>query len=136
MKLIELSNITPQTTAIGTPVNLGNIDRKLSCGCNANAFVVNGTTITLTLSGYYLIDLTAVSTATEEDTTDTLTIYANGTAIPSATSTNTLSAIGDSATHSISKIVRVFCNASLIISVIPSAEETLEFINLSIIKIA
>lgn len=137
MKLIELSNTTPQTTAIGTPVNLGSIDRRISCGNNnVTAFQVAPTTITLALTGYYLIDLTAVVTALTADTTDTLTIYANGTELPSAKSTATLTAVGDTATHSVSKIVRVFCNSSLTISIIPSAVSTLETINVSVIKLA
>lgn len=137
MKLIELANITAQTTTAGTPINVGTIDRKITCGCNGDtAFQTGANTLTIAQCGYYLIDITAVVTATTAETTNELTLYVNGTQFTSASSSVTLTAVGDKGTHNISKIIRVFPNSSVILSIVPTATLTLDTLNFSAIKIA
>lgn len=137
MKLIEVANIVAQNTIENSPINIGQIDRKVCCGCNnEGVFQTGATTLTLNQCGYYLINLTAVAIALTADTLSTITLNTNGTSIPSAVSSATLMAIGDVATHSISKIIRVFPNSALTLSFVSSTPITLNNVNISVVKVA
>lgn len=137
MKLIEVANIVAQNTTENSPINIGQIDRKVCCGCNSEGvFQTGSTTLTLNQCGYYLINLNAVAIALTADTVSTITLNTNGTSIPSALSSLTLTAIGDEGTHSISKIIRVFPNSALTLSFVSSIPVTLNNLNISVLKVA
>ena len=56
MKLIQMTNGVSTAVASGSPINLGAIDRKATCG-ECDPFNTTDTSISINKSGYYLVSV-------------------------------------------------------------------------------
>lgn len=114
---IEIANQSTQTVAVGNEVSLGNIVRRYSCS-QFQPFELIGNELILRKAGYYRISFETTYQGSEVGTA-TIGIYANGTLVPYSQIQETVGAVTDVLTDSMSTTVRVLPNAPLTISIRP-----------------
>lgn len=140
MKLIQMANGVSTPVASGTPINLGVIDRRTTCG-DCNPFNTTSTSITLNKPGYYLVsvDVNIIAGAAGNVS---IQLYDESTPIVTASASNI--ALENSIYNlSFSKIIRVLPNCNAIQTNAPKVlsvynvgvEGTIASSNISIIKI-
>lgn len=125
--LIYTVNNTATTGTANTAVNLGNIVRRKGC-----SFRFNGTSISVLEAGYY--DITVSATFTGSAAGDvTLTVYQDGVPISGATVTETVTtASTENISVAIPGVVRVYCNSTSNLSVVPSGTPEPTFSNIAV----
>ena len=101
--LIQTTNISTQTVAVGSVVSLGSVLRRFGCNCR-----LNGNAIEIEGEGYYAVDVDLTATPTAAGNV-TVSVLKDGVAIPSATATNSVSTVGNSTTLPINTTVRLGC---------------------------
>lgn len=130
--LIQTSNISSQTVAVGSVISLGSVLRRFGCNCrlNGNAIEVEG-------EGYYIVDVCTTATPTSAGNV-TVSILKDGVVIPSATATNSVSTVGNSTTLPINTTIRLGCKcdgASSLTVVLVSGAGVINNISVRVIKV-
>ena len=134
MKHIELINSTSQTIASGGKLALGVVNFKLCAG----AFSYNSTdTITLVQAGVYQILIKVDLTGTVATQNVGYAIAYNGTTSTIASASAVTTAIGDTITLGIPKLVKV-CNTPMALNLVNSGVDTTTYNNIifDIVKVA
>ena len=140
MKLIQMANGVSTTIASGSPINLGVIDRRATCG-DCNPFSTTSTSITLNKPGYYLVsvDVNIIASAAGNVA---IQLYDGSAPIVTASASNV--ALENSIYNlSFSKIIRVLPNCNTVQTNVPKVLSvynvgvagTIVSSNISIIKI-
>lgn len=125
--LIYVVNNAETVGTANTAVALGNIVRRKGC-----AFRMNGTSISLVESGYYDIDVSATFTGSAAGDI-TLTVYQDGAPVSGATVTETVTtATTENISATIPGIVRVYCNSTSNISLVPLGTPVPTFSNIAV----
>lgn len=101
--LIQIANSSQQTVAVGSVISLGSVLRRFGCNCR-----LNGDAIEIEGDGYYTIDANITATPTAAGDV-TVSVLKDGVVIPGATSTDSVTTVGNSATLSINTTVRIGC---------------------------
>ena len=140
MKLIQLSNSVSTLTASATQINLGVVDRRVTCN-DTPEFTTTNTTITLNKPGYYLVNVDANIIASIDGN---LAIQLYDGSTPIATASASQVALANSVYHlSFSKIIRVLPNCCSVTDNVPKTLSvynvgvagTISTINISITRI-
>jgi hypothetical protein len=128
---IYTANTGAQSVAIGGVISPGSTIRRYGQCVN-----LNGNGVNLTQPGYYLITATATATPTAIGSVG-IAVQNNGVTIPGATSTGSVSAVGNSATLSTTFIVRVPCcgNAVTITTILTGGASTVNNFALTAVKL-
>ncbi len=100
--IYTVNTALPTIAANGT-IPVGTVIRRF--GCNVN---ISGSGITLTGAGYYDVDVSVTAAPTAIGTV-TVTLLKDGVAVPGATASATVAAIGDNVTLPINALVRLQC---------------------------
>jgi hypothetical protein len=130
--LIQTSNISQQTVAVGSDISLGSVLRRFGCNCR-----LNGNAIELVGEGYYTIDVDVTATPTATGNV-TVSVLKNGVVIPGATATNSVSTVGNSTTLPINTTVRLGCKcdgASSITVVLVAGAGVVNNISVRVVKV-
>lgn len=124
-------NLTPTTVSPAGVIPLGATIRRF--GCN---IMQDGNTITITGRGYYLISVSATVTPTTAGDVG-VTILKDGVEVTGATATDSVSTVGDSASISLTAILRNGCDCgnSLITFVLNTTESSVENFAVTIVKL-
>ena len=130
--LIQTANISSQTIAVGSAISLGSVLRRFGCNCR-----LNGNAIEISGEGYYTIDVAITATPTAVGNV-TVSVLKDGVAIPSATATDSVSTVGNSATLPINTTVRLGCKcdgASSLTVVLTEGAGVVNNISMRVIKV-
>lgn len=140
MKLIQMANGVSTAIASGSPINLGVIDRKATCG-ECDPFNTTDTSIAINKPGYYLVSVDVNIIANIAGNV-AIQLYDGSTPIVTASASNV--ALANSIYNlSFSKIVRVLPNCNAVQTNAPKVLSvynvgvagTIASSNISIIKI-
>lgn len=130
--LIQTANQSSQTVAEGSVISLGQALRRFGCNCrlNGNAIEVSG-------EGYYTIDadVTVVPTAIGNVSVG---VYVDGTLVPSAIATGSVSTVGNAVTLPINTTIRQGCccdSSDSITVVLISGESTITNVSVRVQKV-
>ena len=129
--LIQTTNISTQTVAVGSIISLGSVLRRFGCNCR-----LNGNSIEIEGEGYYTIDVSVTATPTAVGNV-TISVLKDGVAIPSASATNSISTVGNSTTLPINTTVRLGCKcdgASSLTIVLLSGAGTVSNVSMRVVK--
>ena len=130
--LIQTSNTSSQTVAVGSVISLGSVLRRFGCNCR-----LNGNSIEIEGAGYYTI--TAAVTLAPTATGDVgIALQENGLTIAGAQATGSVSTAGNSVTLPIISTVRKGCNcdgASALTVVLAEGASTVTNISVQVEKV-
>lgn len=128
--LIQTSNQSAQTVAVGSIISPGSVLRRFGCNCR-----LSGNAIEVVGNGYYTIDASVVVTPTAIGNV-TVALFRNGVQIPGATATGSVSTVGNSTTLPIITTIRQTCceSADNITCVLVAGASTVDNISLRVEK--
>lgn len=125
--LIYTVNDTVTAGAASTAVSLGNIVRRKGC-----SYSLNGTSISILEPGYYDVEVSATFTGSAAGDV-TLAVYQDGTPVSGATITETVTtASTENISVTIPCIVRVYCNSTSNLSIVPTGAAVPTFSNIAV----
>lgn len=129
--LIQTANQSSQSVTAGSVISLGQALRRYGCNCR-----LNGNAIEIEGAGYYTISGTVTLTPAAVGNA-TVSLLLNGQPISGATSTGSVSTVGNSVTLPIETTVRQGCNcegASAITCTLTVGDSTVTNISLRVEK--
>lgn len=128
--LIQTTNQSSQTVAVGSIISLGSVLRRFGCNCR-----LSGNAIEIEGEGYYKIDAN-VSLAPSAVGNVTVALYKDGVQIPSAIAYGSVSTADNSVTLPITTTVRQRCcdSASSLTLVLTAGASTVNNVSVRVDK--
>ena len=129
--LIQTANASSQSVAVGSIISLGSVLRRYGCNCR-----LNGNSIEIEGPGYYTISGTVTLAPTAAGNV-TVAVQENGVTIAGATSTGSVTTVGNSVTLPLETTVRKGCNcdgASALTVVLTAGASTVTNVSLRVEK--
>lgn len=129
--LIQTTNQSSQSVALNSIISLGSVLRRFGCNCR-----LSGNAIEITGEGYYVIDANVTLAPTAAGNV-TVALFKNGTQIPGAIATGSVTTAGNSVTLPINTTIRQGCKcegADSITAVLTAGPSTVTNVSVRVVK--
>ena len=129
--LIQTTNQSSQTVAVGSTISLGSVLRRFGCNCR-----LSGNSLEIEGEGYYEVDA-AVTLTPNAVGNVTVAIYVDGVQVPGAVATAGVSTVGNSITLPIITTIRKGCccdGASMLTCVLVAGASTVNNVSVRVSK--